>query len=94
MDDFNGYENVAHEFIRIRGNSTNLIGVATVESWATVLIKNSKVLDIGCGNGIPISKTLINHEFQVYGIDASKTLSAQFKNNFPNYNICCGRVGD
>lgn len=92
MDDSNGYENVAREFIKIRGNLSNLIGVEAVEFWAKALTTDSKILDIGCGNGIPISKTLIDCELQVYGIDASQTLATQFKENFPNHNICCETV--
>lgn len=94
MDLSNGYENIALEFIKVRGNSGNTIGVSTVRIWARSLPKSAKILDIGCGSGIPISKTLIEQDFTVYGIDASATLAAQFKENFPNHEIRCESVED
>ncbi len=36
--------------------------------------KNSKILDLGCGPGIPYDKYLAERGFQVLGIDISKNI--------------------
>ncbi len=92
MDQSNGYEKVALAFVKIRGNQSNNIGVSTVRNWASALPTSATVLDLGCGPGIPISKTLMDQQLTVYGIDASPTLVAQFKENFPNHTIRCEAV--
>lgn len=92
MDKSNGYENIALEFMKVRENPNNKIGVSTVKSWAASLPEFAKVLDLGCGSGIPVSKTLIDQGLTVYGIDASPTLALQFKEHFPDYEIRCESV--
>ena len=39
-----------------------------------LLPKGAKVLDAGCGAGVPIAQTLANHGFKVTGIDISKSM--------------------
>ena len=92
VDTSNGYENVAAEFIRIRGNSTNTTGVGAVQAWAASLPRSATVLDLGCGSGVPISKVLVEQSLTVYGIDASPTLATRFKENFPDHEIRCEPV--
>lgn len=92
MDKSNGYESIAPEFIKVRGNRNNTIGVQEVAKWAAAFEKGARVLDLGCGPGIPITETLINQKLLVYGIDASQTLVNQFKKNFPDNHIRCESI--
>jgi len=45
--------------------------------------KNGKVLDLGCGTGIPISKIIYDSNLNVTGVDVSDNMIKIFKNNFP-----------
>jgi SAM-dependent methyltransferase len=48
-----------------------LIGLNALPAGATVL-------DLGRGTGVPISQVLIEHGFNVYGVDASASMIAAF----------------
>ncbi len=45
-----------------------------IVDFVTMLPPHSKVLDIGCGGGCPISKYLSDHSFHVTGIDLSEDM--------------------
>jgi SAM-dependent methyltransferase len=85
-----GWEQIAAEFIAYRQHST--IGVATLRQWASELPKNARVLDLGCGFGVPVTSTLLEMGFSLYGIDASPSLVAEFKQRFPQVPIQCADV--
>jgi 2-polyprenyl-3-methyl-5-hydroxy-6-metoxy-1,4-benzoquinol methylase len=90
-DGSNGYERIAEHFIRARNSS---IGPAVVRKWAKGLPSGASILDVGCGSGIPISQTLLQEEFTVYGVDASPTLVAKFRKQFPDTPVECSPVED
>lgn len=92
MDKSNGYESIAKRFIEIRGQKDDGTGTSNVPNWIKSLPKNSSVLDLGCGTGIPITKVLIQEEMKVYGIDASPKLIKEFQKNFPNIPVECEAV--
>jgi len=48
-----------------------------------MLPDGANVLDLGCGTGVPITKTLIERGLHVYGIDASPSMLAAFRARFP-----------
>ena len=53
-----------------------------LEEFTKLLKPDSKVLDIGCGSGIPIDKYLISKDFKIIGIDISrKQIDLARKNN-------------
>lgn len=89
-DPSNGYEAVAAEFMSQRGQST--IGVAAVRAWARSLPPGASILDLGCGHGVPITIALMNDGFKVYGIDASPSLIAAFRERFPRAHAACEAV--
>ena len=86
----NGYEAIASEFMRRRGESN--IGVPTVRRWSRALPSGAAILDLGCGHGVPLAMTLIEDGFNVYGIDASPTLTAAFRSRFPQAHVTCCTV--
>ena len=86
----NGYEAIAKDFIAYRKTST--IGLEAVRLWAHNLIPNAVILDLGCGNGIPITKALVKDGYSLYGIDASPTLIASYRENFPHLPVACEPV--
>jgi len=42
-----------------------------LNEFASLLPKNAKVLDVGCGAGVPVKKFLVESGFDVTGIDFS-----------------------
>lgn len=91
-DPSNGYEAVASEFVERRERSS--IGVATVRAWARSLPAGASILDLGCGHGVPISAALMNDGFVIYGVDASPSLTAEFRRQFPHAHVACEAVED
>lgn len=92
MDKSNGYENIAKRFIQIRGEEIDGVGRSSVQNWIKSIPKNSIMLDLGCGTGIPISKVLVENKMKVYGIDASPTLISEFRKNLPDIPVECEAV--
>lgn len=91
IDTSNGYEQVAESFIDTRNRT---IGAQTVQQWSKKLPRGASVLDLGCGDGVPISKALIDEGFAVYGIDASAKMIEAFHERFPNAKAECSAVED
>ena len=89
-DPTNGYEAIARDFIAYRKRSA--IGAETVRSWAHTLVPKATILDLGCGNGIPITESLVNEGHILYGIDASPTLIKSYRENFPTLTAVCEPV--
>ncbi|MDR5589081.1 class I SAM-dependent methyltransferase [Christiangramia sp. SM2212] len=89
MDKSKAYEKNAETFLKLRGHVNNTIGVEEVRKWTQSLPDKSRVLDLGCGNGFPLTKILVDHDLDVYAIDASESLCRDFKKNFPETSIAC-----
>lgn len=85
-DPSRGYDALAGEFVKRRDPA---IGVAVVREWARALPSGGTVLDIGCGHGVPISRTLIEDGFRVHGVDASPALVAAYRERFPTAPVVC-----
>jgi predicted TPR repeat methyltransferase len=46
-------------------------------------VKKGKVLDLGCGAGIPVASSLFKHGYEVTGVDISKKMIAAAVKNVP-----------
>jgi SAM-dependent methyltransferase len=95
MDLSNGYESVSEEFLARRGNSRTrsiAIGVKEVRKWAKTLLRGSRVIDLGCGPGFPLTVVLVEEGLQVFGVDASPSFVAAFQRNLPGTPIVCESV--
>lgn len=91
-DKSNGYEEVASAFIAGRGSDSAETGVSVVADWSRTLPIGARVLDLGCGSGVPISQALINRGFHVYGVDGSPSMVAAFRTRFPSIPVECAAV--
>lgn len=89
MDKSNGYEKIAKEFIEIRGQNIDGIGTSSVQNWIKSFPEKAKILDLGCGTGIPITKVILDEGMKVFAIDSSVTLIKVFQKNFPNTPVKC-----
>ncbi len=68
------------------------IGVADIEKFAGSLGDSGKILDLGCGTGVPISQTLARMGFDVFGIDSSPEMISQFRTNVPHAHAQCATL--
>ena len=89
-DSASAYEHHAREFLRIRDNSA--VGIDIVERWARSLDPGIDVLEIACGGGIPVTRTLMNLGLKIWAVDSSPTLVAEFRARFPIIPVQCTRV--
>lgn len=64
----------------------------TVLTWAQYLPRGATILDLGCGFGMPISAALMNAGNVIYGVEASPTLCAAFRENLPDARLACESV--
>jgi len=67
-----------------RGDRSRSIGVAEALKAVTPLARGSRILDLGCGNGSPITDALVTAGYRVVGIDSSRGMLERFRVNLPN----------
>lgn len=84
-DPSEGWDAVAQTFAAIRSDA----GRAVVKRWAAHLPPRGSIVDIGCGTGLPIARTLADAGFAVSGIDPSPRLLAAFRANLPGAQTAC-----
>lgn len=87
MDPASAYEARAHEFLAAR--EASLIGAYIVRNWARSLPAGTDVIEIACGGGLPVSRALVDTGLNLWAIDASATLLAQFRSRFPGVPTQC-----
>ena len=56
-------------------------GVPEATALASSIPRGSLVLDIGCGNGVPITRALLSKGHRVIGLDSSSAMLAHLKQN-------------
>ena len=62
-----------------------------VERFAAMLPERGRVLDAGCGTGIPVTRRLVDCGFEVTGIDISSRMIQLARANVPEATF---QVGD
>ena len=75
-----GYDRIAKKYQTIRHTLDNK---KELGEFASLLPKNAKVLDVGCGAGIPVAQFLVERGFDVTGIDFSKKMLKLASKNVP-----------
>jgi ubiquinone/menaquinone biosynthesis C-methylase UbiE len=81
-----GYNNIAERYLA--GRTRDSEDVQLLDDFIERLPENSKVLDAGCGAGVPISQILSEH-FAVTGVDFSEAQIELAKKNVPNATFIC-----
>lgn len=89
-DSARAYENHARKFLNVRDRST--IGIGVIEQWAHSLPAGSDVLEIACGGGIPVTRTLAVAGLKLWAVDSSPTLVSEFKVRFPDIPVECAHA--
>jgi SAM-dependent methyltransferase len=73
---------------------THSAGVPEAVKFASSLAPHSRILDIGCGNGIPITQALIHAGHSVVGLDSSSKMLERFRANCPEARGVLGTIQD
>jgi SAM-dependent methyltransferase len=81
------YDLIADWYATDRGRS---IGVAEALAVSATLPAHSRILDIDCGNGVPITEALVNAGHRVVGLGSSSGMLALFRINLPNTPLVRG----
>jgi SAM-dependent methyltransferase len=74
------YDLIADWYPSDRGRT---VGVAEALAVAATLPAHSRILDAGCGNGVPITEALVNAGHRVVGLDSSAGMLDHFGTNLP-----------
>ena len=81
------YDLIADWYPADRGRT---FGVGEALAVAATLPAHSRILDVGCGNGVPITEALVNAGHCVVGLDSSAGMLARFRVNLPGTLAVCG----
>jgi SAM-dependent methyltransferase len=73
---------------------TDATGVPEVTALVASLPSSASVLDVGCGNGLPLTRVLIDHGCRVLGVDSSPKMLERFAKNFPDVPAICASIQD
>lgn len=84
------YDLIAEDFAKMRDSFYS--EQKYLDLFMSYLLPNSHILDIGCGSGYPIAAYLIEHGFQVTGIDGSQELLSIAQIKCPKLHSICGDV--
>jgi ubiquinone/menaquinone biosynthesis C-methylase UbiE len=81
-----GYNAIADRYLA--GRTRDSEDVRLLDEFVERLPPNAKVLDAGCGAGIPVSQRL-SERFHITGVDFSETQIKLAKKHVPNANFIC-----
>jgi SAM-dependent methyltransferase len=83
------YDLIADWYGTDRGRT---VGVAEALAVAATLSAGSWILDLGCGNGVPITEALLKTGHRVVGLDTSSGMLVHFRVNLPGTPVVRGDV--
>jgi ubiquinone/menaquinone biosynthesis C-methylase UbiE len=75
-----GYDKISESFLNFRHQFDNS---QELKIFAKFLPENGKVLDVGCGVGIPVAGFFVENGFELTGIDISEGMLKQARINIP-----------
>ncbi|MCW4051863.1 MAG: class I SAM-dependent methyltransferase [Candidatus Bathyarchaeota archaeon] len=75
-----GYDEIARQY---QANRHIFDNVEILKQFSNSLPKNTRILDAGCGAGVPCAKLLIQAGFDVVGVDFSTSMLKMAKKNVP-----------
>lgn len=86
------YDLIADWYACERRTDTDAVGIAEVTQLFQTLPPSAKVLDVGCGHGLPLSKLLVNAGVEVLGVDSSQRMADKFRRNLPSTPVVCSPI--
>ncbi|CAM0135752.1 hypothetical protein VKS41_001818 [Umbelopsis sp. WA50703] len=82
-----GYDTVASKYLAWSAPRPTLTRAGYIEKLAKELPKGAKVLELGCGAGVPSTQTLISRGFDVTGVDISAGQIALAREHIPEATL-------
>lgn len=73
-------------------NRQSNIGIEEVAKLLESIEPGARVLDLGCGNGRPISQWLIENGFEACGLDSSAKMIDLYRRDFPDAQAECASI--
>lgn len=86
-----GYNKIADKYLAERDQDSK--NVRLLSDFIELLAPRSRVLDAGCGAGIPVTQMLAEH-FEVLGVDFSEEQIERAKKNVPTATFFCQDMTD
>ena len=83
------YDRIAEWYAATRSPT---IGVSDVQAFARTLPPRARILDLGCGDGVPITRELVRQGFRVTALDSSAEMIRRFRANLPGVPARCERA--
>lgn len=84
-----GYDAIAPEYERWAASFSSPM-LATLERLLALLEPGAHVLDLGCGNGLPVARVLVDRGFRVTGVDVSAGQLERARRNVPEAELVHG----
>ena len=84
------YDQIAEWYTSAR----SAIGVPDLEAFAATLLPRARVLDLGCGDGVPLTQLLVRSGLEVVALDSSAEMVRRFRVNLPGVPVRCERAED
>jgi ubiquinone/menaquinone biosynthesis C-methylase UbiE len=81
-----GYDAIAAEYLKIRAVDSD--DTRLLDDLIRRLPKGARILDAGCGAGVPIARKL-SHDFEVVGVDFSKEQIKLARQSVPKAEFFC-----
>ncbi len=75
-----GYDQIAPHFSVFRSQFSN---EQELDYLCGLIPENSKILDIGCGNGVPVARYFVRKRYNVIGVDISEKMLELARKNVP-----------
>ena len=86
-----GYDRVAQEYARLESTTAEWPRSQRLRELLDQLPENSKILDVGCGNGIPAMRLIQKRHIGV-GVDISGTQVSLARKNVPEATFIRGNI--
>lgn len=74
-----GYNKIAHKYTDTRTDCN----LPELKYLISLLPENAKILDVGCGSGIPVTRFFVENGCSVTGVDISEEMLELAKQNVP-----------
>ena len=79
-----GYDEIAEEY---QANRHIFDNVEVLKEFSSYLPKNARILDAGCGAGVPSARLLVQAGFEVVGVDFSSNMLRLARKNVPEATL-------
>ena len=87
--DMRQYDQIAEWYVAARSSE---IGIPDLAAFVRRLSPGASILDLGCGDGIPISRFLTREGYDVTALDSSLEMIARYRASFPDVFARCERA--